>query len=122
MEEGKSGNTAGAEFFDKFRQELEEIREIVAKIDPFGPQSNQGKEWATFAVLVGRHIEGYTVPQYGARGLDEAQRGLLKIARYCAMESGARGLDEAQRGLDEAQRGLLKIAHYCAMLFFKRMQ
>lgn len=103
------------------RQDIDEVREIVAKIDPFGPRSNRGKEWAAFAVLVGRHIEDYTVPQYGDAPGDQAggftERDIaVQIRKYInRMESGA-------RGPEEAQRDLLKIAHYCAVLFFKRQQ
>jgi hypothetical protein len=83
------------------------------------PLSKRGKEWNNFSRIVARHIEGYTVPQYGDAPDDQASKFseqdiIANIRRYVnRMESNA-------RGPEEAQRDLLKIAHYCAMLYFKR--
>lgn len=86
---------------------------------PSKEQSNRGKEWSAFSDIVGQHIEGYTVPQYGDAPNDQAsgfseQDIAANIRRYVnRLETGA-------RGPVEAQRDLLKIAHYCGMLYFKR--
>jgi hypothetical protein len=85
------------------------------------PVSRRGKEWQAFSALVLEHIEKYTVPQYGDAPDDQAsgftERDIaLQIRKYAnRLESGA-------RGPEEAQRDLLKIAHYCAVLYFKRTQ
>ena len=83
------------------------------------PLSMRGKEWDAFAKNVEEHIETYTVPQYGDAPDDQASQFTehdmaANIKRYVnRLESNA-------RGPEEAQRDLLKIAHYCAMLYFKR--
>ncbi|MDR1659318.1 MAG: hypothetical protein LBR94_03120 [Desulfovibrio sp.] len=82
---------------------------------------NRGLEWAAFTVRVLKHIEEYTIPQYGDAPGDQASKFTehdiaVNIQRYVnRLESNA-------RGPEEAQRDLLKIAHYCAILYFKRQK
>jgi hypothetical protein len=81
--------------------------------------SERAKEWGSFSAIVYAHIEQYTVPQYGdapddqASGFSEHDIAANMLRYVNRMESNA-------RGSEEAQRDLLKIAHYCAILFFKR--
>jgi hypothetical protein len=47
----------------------------LAKIYPnldAKPLSKRGQDWREFSDLVLQHIEGYTVPQYGDKGDDQA--------------------------------------------------
>ena len=81
--------------------------------------SKRGEEWNEFAKLVGRHVEEYTVPQYGDAPND-AVEGFSEHDIAMNLKRYVNRLETSQRGPVEAQRDLLKIAHYCAILYFKR--
>lgn len=83
--------------------------------------SNRAIQWMAFALEVLRHIEEYTVPQYGDFPHDQMTTAkesdiLHDIQRYInRFERNARG-DEEQR------RDLFKMAHYACILEFKKQQ
>lgn len=79
--------------------------------------SNYGKDWEQFEDLVLRHIEEYTVPQYGDKGDDlasdytpeECMRQVMKYAKRYGRNSRPQ----------EQGRDFLKIAHYAQMAWTK---
>ena len=83
------------------------------------PASKRLKEWQAFSDLVECHIEEYTVPQYGDAPKDQLsefseQDIITNMKRYLnRMTTNA-------RGFEESQRDLLKLAHYAAVLYMKR--
>lgn len=81
--------------------------------------SERQSQWAIFANLVGKHIDKYTVPQYGDYPNDQAttftdEEIISQFKRY------VNRLNSNARGPEEAERDLFKIAHYAALLHFKR--
>jgi hypothetical protein len=82
---------------------------------------NRSREWAEFAALALQHIEEYTVPQYGDAPDDQAS-GFSEHDIAANMRRYVNRLESNARGPEEAQRDLLKIAHYCAILYFKRQR
>jgi hypothetical protein len=83
------------------------------------PLSMRCKEWNNFSRIVAQHIEGYTIPQYGDAPDDQASK-FTEHDIAVNMQRYVNRLESNARGPEEAQRDLLKIAHYCAMLYFKR--
>ena len=88
--------------------------------DEYSPRSNRLLLWDCFADEVGRHVEEYTVPQYGDFPDDQATKFTeedlkTSIKRY------VNRIDSNARGEIEATRDLLKIAHYASMLWCKRL-
>ena len=79
---------------------------------------NRSLEWAKFAVLVLQHIEEYTIPQYGDAP-DDQESSFTEHDIAAHLRRYVNRLESNARGPEEAQRDLLKIAHYCAMLYFK---
>ena len=78
--------------------------------------SNRRLEWDEFARIVGRHVEEYTVPQYGDAPDDPLSSYseddiVLQIKRY------VNRLGTNARGPAEARRDLLKLAHYAGVLY-----
>lgn len=72
--------------------------------------SKRGAAWVAFAEEVLRHIEGYTVPQYGDKGEDQvtdwtAGECFKQVKKYEARFG--RNAREGQQELD-----LFKSAHY----------
>ena len=83
--------------------------------EQFPEPSKRAYDWREFALKVEGHIEDYTVPQYGDKGVDQCtdydERDFKKqINKY------ANRLDSNMRGTVEAKRDLLKICHYAQML------
>lgn len=81
--------------------------------------SERAEQWMCFMSLVLSHIEDYTVPQYGDYPDDQAttftdEEIISQFKRY------VNRLNSNARGEDEAERDLFKIAHYAALLHFKR--
>lgn len=79
--------------------------------------SLRGDDWLDFSKKVSNHIEGYTVPQYGDKGNDEAddftaEECVKHIKRYVARHG-----KNSRPGQDELD--LLKIAHYAQMAHTK---
>jgi hypothetical protein len=75
--------------------------------------SNRGKQWVAFSHHVLRHIEHYTVPQYGDEGDDLASNYTVEdcnkaIEKY--LKRSGRNRREGQDQLD-----YIKIAHYAQM-------
>jgi hypothetical protein len=78
---------------------------------------NRLKEWDEFSALVRKHIEEYTIPQYGDMPEDLAstwskQDCIKSIGKYVARH----GNHQRQ---DQAAGDLKKTAHYACMAFFK---
>ena len=83
--------------------------------------SKRTKQWKIFSNRVVRHIEDYTVPQYGDYPDDQVssfteEEIISQFKRY------VNRLGSNARGPVEAERDLFKIAHYAALLHFKREQ
>lgn len=79
--------------------------------------SVRGIEWLAFAIEVLRHIENYTVPQYGDAPDDQIHswtdaQCVAQIGKYAARFG--RNARYNQEKLD-----LLKIAHYACLAFNK---
>jgi hypothetical protein len=86
--------------------------EIVTSIT----NSERSRDFAYFALAVVRHIDEYTVPQYGDRPHDpveswDAQQCMDCITRY------VNRFGRNVRGKEEAKRDLLKIAHYAQLAY-----
>jgi len=80
--------------------------------------SNRRSEWDAFAYKVGKHIDEYTVKQYGDYPDDKLTEYSIdsivqEIKKYCAR------VHTNARGRDETMRDTLKIAHYAAVLHSK---
>ena len=74
-------------------------------------------EWRAFAQEVMIHIEEYTVPQYGDKGIDQCSEFtesdfITQMKKY--LNRYGKNSREGQQQLD-----LLKIAHYACMLHSK---
>lgn len=79
--------------------------------------SLRGDEWCAFSDKVLTHIEEYTVPQYGDKGVDNvtdysAKDCVLQIRKY------ATRFDSNQRS-NQDQLDCLKMAHYACLTFQK---
>ena len=88
--------------------------------DEYSPRSNRLLLWDCFADEVGRHVEEYTVPQYGDFPDDNvaswsADDCIKQIQKY------VNRMDSNSRGELEATRDLLKIAHYASLVWCKRL-
>lgn len=78
--------------------------------------SERGKDWHEFNTKVLKHIENYTVPQYGDKGNDQATEfGLNEIKVNMLRYINRMGRNA--RGTDEALRDMLKVAHYAQMAY-----
>lgn len=112
---------------------LEEIRsqlsvedwvKEMAKENPeageYTPRSNRLLLWDCFSDEVGRHIEEYTVPQYGDFPGDNVSSWteedcMKEIKKY------ANRMDTNARGELESTRDLMKMAHYASLVWCKRL-
>ena len=77
--------------------------------------TNRGKEWDEFQDEVLKHIEEYTVPQYGDKGSDIASE---YTAEYCLSQVKkyqARFGSNSRKGQEKLD--LLKMAHYIQMAY-----
>jgi len=77
--------------------------------------SKRALQWMNFAVEVFRHVEDYTVPQYGDMPDDQAdlftiQEIQMNLKRYINR------IGSNSRGTGEAIRDCYKIAHYACLL------
>ncbi len=80
--------------------------------------SERGDNWIEFATLVHRHVEEYTVAQYGDAPTDKAsdwtpEDCVKEIRKY--IERFGKG----QRGQAEQLRDCFKIAHVAELLYEK---
>lgn len=80
--------------------------------------SKRGLECLVFVDELFRHIEDYTVPQYGDKGADQCT-GFTEAGFITQIKKYANRMERNSRG-GQDQLDLLKIAHYCAMLWTKR--
>ena len=82
--------------------------------------SLRGDDWLEFSRHVKKHIEAYTVPQYGDKGMDictnyTAEECLTQAKKY--IERFGRNSREGQQELD-----FLKMAHFIQMAYEKHMR
>ena len=81
--------------------------------------SNSGLEWISFSALMLRHIEEYTVPQYGDKPDDPLHHEWKIEDCLRAINKYANRHGKGQRGQEEELRDLLKIAHYACVAHTK---
>lgn len=79
--------------------------------------TQRASDWMEFAQDVARHIENYTVPQYGDKGQDQCTEYsvedlFLQVRKY--VNRFGKNVRPGQEALD-----LLKIAHYVQMTWDK---
>lgn len=109
------------------RQINEWIREMAnnedtrANIDSELITSNRGIMWNIFADEVARHVEHYTVPQYGDFPSDYATE-LTEEDMVKQIQKYLNRINTNERGEIERDRDLMKIAHYVQMIWSKRMK
>lgn len=80
--------------------------------------SNRGLQWVRFAGSVLKHIEEYTVLQYGDAPKDNVEimtpdEVMAQIKRYVSRAG------RNARGQEEAERDMLKLAHYACIYYDK---
>ncbi len=85
------------------------------------PNTYRGEEWAVYALHVLRHIEQYTVPQYGDGPSDPVQKWTLEDCKR-SLERYVNRMCRGQRGKDEAMRDMLKVGHYGCIAHAKMME
>lgn len=98
----------------------EMAKENEADHDEYKARSNRLLLWDCFADEVGRHVEEYTIPQYGDFPTDNVASW---SADDCAkqIQKYANRMESNSRGELEATRDLLKIAHYASLVWCKRL-
>jgi len=80
--------------------------------------SLRNDDWIDFAAEVSRHVEEYTVPQYGDKGQDQAteftiEECLSHVKRYINRYG------KNQRGREDQGRDFLKMAQYVQIAYDK---
>ena len=83
--------------------------------------SNRALEYNDFSFKVVDHIENYTVLQYGDAPDDNVENWSARVVEQ-QIEKYVKRFGSNARGFEESQRDLLKIAHYCAILHNKRLK
>lgn len=81
--------------------------------------SNRAIEFLEFATAVLRHIEHYTVPQYGDAPSDQMSTATEQDAKF-SIQRYLNRMGQNSRGAGEQARDLLKIAHYAAIIWGMR--
>jgi hypothetical protein len=77
--------------------------------------SKRGEDWVKFAQLVLKHVDEYTVPQYGDEGTDIATDYSPEDALRSASKYVARYGKNIREG--EQLRDFVKIAHYAQIAY-----
>jgi hypothetical protein len=80
--------------------------------------SNRRSEWNAFAYQVGKHIDEYTVPQYGDMPEDQLTEYSFADCITQIKKYSNRATSNA-RGKEETKRDMLKIAHYACVAYSK---
>lgn len=80
----------------------------------FRSLSKRGDDWANFSAAVITHIEDYTVPQYGDKGVDQCTEFTITDFQTQIKKYANRMGKNSRPGQDKLD--LLKICHYCQML------
>jgi hypothetical protein len=75
--------------------------------------TRRGANWLIFAAIVLRHVEGYTVPQYGDEGEDQVSEWTAADCVTAIRKYAARFGRNTRDGQDRLD--LLKIAHFASM-------
>lgn len=79
--------------------------------------TKRGQQWQQFSDEVLKHIEFYTVPQYGDAPNDQIENW---TAEQCAMQIGKYAARFGRNARPDQERlDLLKIAHYAALALDK---
>jgi hypothetical protein len=80
--------------------------------------SNRREQFMQFEILVGDHIDNYTVPQYGDAPDDEVERWSTEQC-VLAIQKYTKRFDSPRRGRIETLRDMVKIAHFACIAFYK---
>lgn len=80
--------------------------------------SMRAQEWMYFARKVADHIECYTVPQYGDFPTDQLTKFNLADIKSQLIRYTNR-IGSNARGAEEAERDMLKVAHYACVAYLK---
>jgi hypothetical protein len=80
--------------------------------------SKRGDDWVEFGAQVLKHVEKYTVPQYGDKGQDQAteftiEECLSHVKRYINRYG------KNQRGKEDQERDFFKMAQYVQIAWDK---
>lgn len=82
-----------------------------------GQLSARGAEWVAFAARVLRHIEDYTVPQYGDAPGDQVEEWSPEECVLTIRKYAARFRKNSRPGQDALD--LVKVAHYACLALGK---
>lgn len=82
--------------------------------------SNRARMWDIFAEEAWRHIENYTVPQYGDFPDDQVAKWDEEQLKT-QIEKYLNRLSSSSRGEQESNMDLIKIAHYAQLIWSKRL-
>lgn len=85
---------------------------------PFLGKSKRGMEWVKFASKVLRHVEYYTVPQYGDAG-DDVVTDLSADDIIPYIQKYAKRQGRGARGRQQEKDDMLKMAHYACLRLSK---
>jgi len=80
--------------------------------------SKREEQFMQFEIIVGEHINNYTIPQYGDAPDDEVEKW---SAEQCvlAIQKYTKRFSSSQRGRLESLRDMVKIAHFACLAFYK---
>jgi hypothetical protein len=82
---------------------------------------NRILEWRYFQKTVERHVEEYTIPQYGDSPDDEVENWTPEMCMK-AIQKYTKRFESGQRGEQETVRDMLKIAHFACLCYFKLLR
>jgi hypothetical protein len=97
-------------------------KKIKPKTKVNAKASNRAAEWFIFSELVARHIEEYTVPQYGDKPNDQLHTDFSIDDCMQSIKRYANRTGRNSRGAKEEKRDPLKIAHYACVAYFKMIE
>jgi len=79
--------------------------------------SNRGNDWTDFSMKVLKHVEEYTVPQYGDAPNDQVENWTPQECMRAIGKYAARHGRNARKGQESVD--CLKIAHFAQMAYDK---
>jgi hypothetical protein len=80
--------------------------------------SKRGDEWVEFGAIVLKHVDEYSLSQYGDMGEDRFTTMTCKEVMHDARKHFDR-FGKGQRGTEEQLRDFKKIAHEVCVAYFK---
>lgn len=83
--------------------------------------SLRATDWMDFSSQVFNHIEDYTVPQYGDRGVDQMTTDSI-ADKVHNMKRYLNRMGKNQRGQKDQLMDCLKLAHYAQMCHYQLVQ